>query len=463
MEQQIRFCTASDGVRIAYAAVGQGPPLVKAANWLTHLEFDWRSPVWRHMLEELSRDHQFVRYDQRGCGLSDREVDDFSVEEWVRDLETVIDSLDLDRVALLGISQGGPAAITYAVRHPDRVSQLILYGTFAQGRLARATIPGDLIKEVESLTTLTRLGWGRDNPAYRQIFTTRFIPEASPEQAKWFNDLQRVSTSPENAARLLEESVRVDVSDLPAQIRVPTLVLHARDDAIVPFEQGRELAASIPDSRFVPLDGKNHYLLEHESAWSVFLSEVRRFLGVSDAPTPARAAAAQGLVTILFTDIEGSTALTQRLGDAKAQELVRAHNAIVREALETHGGSEIKHTGDGIMASFPSVWRALESGVVIQRAVDERSRDPQLAAPDQFRVRVGLNAGEPIAEDEDLFGTAVQLAARVCAQADPDQILASNVVQELAAGKGFAFTDQGETTLKGFDKPLRLHEVRWRD
>ncbi len=281
MEQHIGFCTSSDGVHIANATVGEGPPLVKAANWLTHLEFDWRSPVWRHWLDELSRDHLFIRYDQRGCGLSDWEVDDLSSEAWIRDLETVIDSLGLDRVALLGISQGGPAAIAYAFRHPERVSHLILYGTFTQGRLARPNPSREVIEEVESLTTLTRLGWGRDNPSYRQIFTARFIPEGSPEQIDWLNDLQRISTSGANAAELVQATVHADVSDLTAQIRVPALVLHARDDAIVPFGWGRELAASIPGSRFVPLDSKNHYLLEHEPAWSVFLSEVRRFLGES--------------------------------------------------------------------------------------------------------------------------------------------------------------------------------------
>ncbi|MFQ5809340.1 MAG: adenylate/guanylate cyclase domain-containing protein, partial [Armatimonadota bacterium] len=362
-----------------------------------------------------------------------------------------------------GISQGGPAAITYAVQHPERVSHLILYGTFAQGRLARPNVPRELVEQVESLITLTRHGWGQDNPAYRQIFTTSFIPEGSPEQIEWLNNLQRVSTSGENASRLIHETVRVDVSDLPAQIRVPTLVLHARDDAIVPFGWGRELAASIPNSRFVPLDSKNHYLLEHESAWSDFLSEVRRFLGVSDTPRHPKGVPTPGLATVLFTDIEGSTALTQRLGDAKAQELVRAHNAIVREGLETHGGSEIKHTGDGIMASFPSVWRALECGVAIQRAVEERSRDPQLAASDQFRVRIGLNAGEPIAEDDDLFGTTVQLASRICSRAEAGQILVPDAVRHLAAGKGFLFSDIGEVVPKGFEEPVRLFEVRWRE
>jgi len=292
VQQTIKFCKSSDGVRIAYATVGAGPPLVKTANWLTHLEFDWRSPVWHHWVRELAREHLFVRYDQRGCGLSDREVDDLSSETWVRDLESVIESLGFDRVAILGISQGGPAAITYAVRHPERVSHLVLYGTFASGRLARPGHSKQAEDEVASLMTLTRVGWGRDNPAYREIFTARFIPEGSREHVDSLNELQRISSSGETAARLIEATVYADVTELLPQVRVPTLVLHARNDAIFPLEWGRELAASIPGSLFVPLEGKNHYLLEHEPAWEVFLSEMRGFLATSD---PGRQAYPCGL------------------------------------------------------------------------------------------------------------------------------------------------------------------------
>ena len=285
MEQQIRFCTSADGTRIAYATAGQGPPLVKAANWLSHLEFDWQSPVWRHWLEELARDHLLVRYDERGCGLSDWTVEDFSFDGWVRDLETVVDALGLDRFPLLGISQGGPVAITYAVRHPERVSHLILYGTYARG-LAKRGLTADEIEEQRAVLTLTKQGWGRDNPAYRQIFTTSFIPEASTEQMRWFNDLQRESTSPDNAVRFLREFSKIDVVDLVSEVSVPTLVLHARDDGRCPFEEGRRVAAGIADARFVPLEGRNHILLESEPAWGAFLAEIRRFLGVKSADAP---------------------------------------------------------------------------------------------------------------------------------------------------------------------------------
>jgi pimeloyl-ACP methyl ester carboxylesterase len=279
VEQEIRFCLTPDRVQIAYATVGEGFPLVKAANFLSHMEFDWRSPVWSHWLAELARDHLLVRYDERGCGLSDWAVEDFSFDAWVRDLESVVDALGLDQFVLLGISQGGPVAIEYAARHPDRVRQLILYGAYARGWAKRGSVEPKM-EEQRALITLMREGWGRDNPAYRQIFTSLFIPEATLEQMRWFNELQRMSTSPENAVRFSEAFGEIDVQDRLRQLAVPTLVLHARRDAVVPFDEGRLLAASIPGTRFVSLESGNHILLSDEPAWETFLSEVRGFLGV---------------------------------------------------------------------------------------------------------------------------------------------------------------------------------------
>ena len=264
-------------MRIAYATVGAGPLLVKAANWLSHLEFDWNSPVWRHWLAGLSERHTLVRYDERGCGLSDWDVDDFSLDIWVRDLETVVDTLGLERFPLLGISQGGPVAIAYVVRHPERVSQLILYGSYARGWWKRALSPQQR-EETEMMLTLSKLGWGRSNPAFRQVFTSMFIPDATIEQMRWFNDLQRMSTSPENAVKFLRAFYEIDVSDLAPRVTVPTVVLHACDDSWIPFAAGRKLAALIPGARFVPLESKNHILLESEPAWQRFLAEVHHFL-----------------------------------------------------------------------------------------------------------------------------------------------------------------------------------------
>ena len=458
MEQQIRFCTSSDGTRIAYATAGQGPPLVRALGWLTHLEYEWENPLWRVFIHAMSRRYLLVRHDGRGMGLSDRRVSDYSPEAQVRDLEAVVDALGLERFALWGYSQGGATSITYAVRYPERVSRLILQGSFARMGWLIDTEEGQQL--FQTALSLIRQGWSTDLPAYRQFFTSLFMPDADTEAIRQFNEMQRISASPENAAALFSAMRDTDVSELLSQVRAPTLVVHCRGDATAPFEAGRELAAAIPGARFLPLDSRNHAILPHEPAAEAVGKAVEEFLGEGEEGAAATAAPPRepgGLVTILFTDVEGSTALTQRLGDAKAQEVLRTHNRIVRDALEAHTGSEIKHTGDGIMASFSSATRALECAIAIQRAFAEHSE----SAEEPIRVRIGLNAGEPVAEEKDLFGTAVQLAARICAYAQPGEILAADVVQQLAAGKGFSFADKGEATLKGFEKPVRLHEVRW--
>jgi pimeloyl-ACP methyl ester carboxylesterase len=281
MEQNIQFCTTSDGVRLAYSTIGEGPPLVKLANWLSHLEFCWVSPVWRHWGRELSKYNFFITYDGRGTGLSDWNVKSISSETWVHDLETVVDSVGLDRFALLGMSQGGATAIEYTVRYPDKVSHLILYGAFSRG-WAKIGLPQNKIEELQTLAKLTEIGWGRDNPAYRQIFTSMFVPEATTEQMRSFNDLQRMSTSPQLAAKFWIEFGNIDVLELLPRVTVPTLVLHSRHDALIPFQLGRQLAASISGARFVPLESKNHILLENEPAWQQFIAEIHRFVGVKD-------------------------------------------------------------------------------------------------------------------------------------------------------------------------------------
>ena len=276
VRQEIRYCTTSDGVRLAYATTGHGPPLVKASNWLTHLDFEWGSPIWRHWYSALSRHHRLVRYDERGNGMSQRDVADVSFDTWIRDLETVVDAAGLDRFPLLGISRGGPIAIAYAVKHPERVTHLVLYGAFAAG-MARVGTPEQL-EARRAFTSLLRLGWGLSNPAFCKTFTCRFIPEATPEHERWFDELQRVSTSPENAARLMERDGDIDVRPLLSQVKTPTLVMHCdRDHAVVP-ERGRLLAAAIPGARYVSLPSANHLMLEDEPAWSVFLDELGLFL-----------------------------------------------------------------------------------------------------------------------------------------------------------------------------------------
>lgn len=274
--QTIRFCAADDGVRIAYATAGSGPPLVKASNWLNHLEYDWESPVWRHVFEELTQDHLLVRYDARGTGLSDWDVEDISFEAFVRDLEKVVDAVGLEKFPLLGISQGCAFSIAYAVRHPERVTHLVLYGGYARGRNFWGSE-----QEQDRNTALKSLilnGWGMENPVFRQVFTSLFIPDGTAEQAQWFNDLQRITTTPENACRIRDAGDQLNVEDLLSQIQAPTIVLHCRDDAVAPFEEGRKMAAMIPNARFVALEGKNHLLLEDDPSWPTFMDHVREFL-----------------------------------------------------------------------------------------------------------------------------------------------------------------------------------------
>lgn len=284
MEQQIRFCEASDGVRIAYGTTGEGPPLLKAANYLTHLEHDYKGPVWKHWINGLSKNHTFVRYDARGSGLSDWDVDHYSIEAWVQDLEAVVDALEIEQFPLLGISQGAAVSIAYAAKHPDKVSHLILYGGYARGRFNRDLSSKDK-QEAETLINTIRLGWGQNNPAFRQLFSTLLMPEGTEAQKNWLNELARISATPENAATMERAFYQIDVVEQAQKITTPTLILHANQDACIPFEEGRFLATTIADAHFVPLQSENHILLEHEPAWDRFLAEVNAFIGSGSEET----------------------------------------------------------------------------------------------------------------------------------------------------------------------------------
>ncbi len=282
---QIRFCTTSDGVNIAYAAGGTGRPFVKTPNWLNHLELDLKSPVWQAWIARISQHHRLLRYDARGCGLSDRETGPVSFKTNRLDLEAVVDSAGLSRFALFGASQGAAIAIEYAARHPDRVSHLILYGAYLQGALKRGALPR-AIEEAQTMLKLVELGWGRENSAFRQVFANQFIPDSTLVQLRAFDEIQRQTVSPEAAAALLASFYSVDVSDLAAEVRCPTLVLHSREDARIPFEEGRRVARAIRGAEFVPLEGRNHILLDHQAAWSQFFDEIDRFMPrhAGDAP-----------------------------------------------------------------------------------------------------------------------------------------------------------------------------------
>jgi pimeloyl-ACP methyl ester carboxylesterase len=286
---QIRFCRSSDGVQLAYAVGGSGTPLVKAPNWLNHLELDATSPVWRAWMRRMMANHTLVRYDGRGCGLSDREVATISHETLQLDLQAVVEAAKLDRFVLYGASQGAAVAVEFAARHPERVSHLVLYGGYLRGARKRGTTRA--AEEADAMLKLVELGWGRENSAFRQVFATQFIPDGKPEHLKAFDELQRRTVTPETAARLLSVLHDVDVTDYAARVQCPTLVLHSRGDARIPFEEGRKLAGAIPNAEFVPLDSQNHILLDHQSAWEMFFVEMEGFLARHGAPAATSAPA----------------------------------------------------------------------------------------------------------------------------------------------------------------------------
>lgn len=285
LRQQVRYIKASDATRLAWAEAGAGPALVKAANWLTHLEYDLDSPVWKHWIQFFADHFRFIRYDERGCGMSDLSVGTLTLDQWTEDLRSIVDAANpAGPVTLLGISQGSAACIRYAIEHPERVERMILYGGYAHGAFKRGT--PETASAYRAMVDLARVAWARDNPTFRQVFTSRFIPGGSPEQLQWFNELCLKTTVGESAAQLFEARGHVDIEHLLPQVRTPTLVLHARLDEVVPIAEGRLLASAIPGAQFVELDSRNHVLLEAEPAWGRFCEEVLAFRSASAHPDP---------------------------------------------------------------------------------------------------------------------------------------------------------------------------------
>ncbi len=340
-----------------------------------------------------------------------------------------------------GVSEGGPVAIAHAAHHPERVSHLILQGTFAHLGHSPAA---------DALIGLIAVEWGLGSAT----MTSVFMPSATKEQQDGFVRYQREAATREGAAEMLRANIETDVRSLLPQVVARTLVIHSETDKAVPFQHARQLAGAIPNASLIEYKGDHAAFAATDEINAAIID----FVAPGGTNDHAVTAVASGLLTIMFTDIEASTTMTRRLGDAGAQEVLHRHNEIIRAALRDSLGTEIKHTGDGIMASFGTASAALTCAMSMQLALAEHNeREPASSV----RVRIGLNAGEPVAEDGDLFGTAVQMAARICARAEPGQILVANVVRELAAGKPFLFADHGDVVLRGFEDPVRLYEVRW--
>lgn len=439
------FVTTRDGVRIACSQHGSGPPLVFVRGWITHLELLWSDPSFRAFFEEIGTRNRVVRFDMRGNGLSDRDVPLPDVADLATDVEAVMDGLGVETATLWGSSYGGPPAILYAADHPERVDRLIFDGTFAVGR---------------DTVTPEQHGVGRMIPALASAPEAVFAgmsyltdPEPTMRHEQRVDRMVR-SVEPVFAAHLYSLLAGIDVSEHARSILAPTLVMNRRASKAVNADAGRRLAALIPGARYVSLEGSAHNPWEGEA--EAPLREVREFLHPGEESRPTPRVARGGLAVVLFTDLVGSTDITATLGDAAAQDLLRFHNSVIRSALGGYGGREIKHTGDGIMATFGSVAAALACAIEIRDGF--ASHNASVSGPPVL-VRIGLSAGEPISEDGDMFGSSVQMASRVCSQAEPGQILVPNVVRELAAGKGFSFADRGVRELRGFPQPVHLYDV----
>jgi class 3 adenylate cyclase len=462
MKQQIRFCKSFDGTRIAYAVTGDGPPLVKSPHWLTHLEYEFRSPLWQPWIEALSREHALLRMDERGCGLSDWQVDDFSFDAYVRDLEAVVDASSFERFALFGHSQGGAIAVEYAARNPGRVTHLVLLGTYARGWFKRG-LPPKRIEELHAQLKLIEAGWGRDDPSYRQMFSSQFIPGANLELLQSFSELQRVSTSADNAARIIRSFFDIDITESAPRVRCPTLILHARGDLRAPLEEARLLGSLIPDARLVTLETSNHALLANEPAFRHFFEELRAFVPRDERADRARelselpdASAGKGdlkqrLAAIFAADVEGYSRL-MAADERSTVAALDAARAVFRSQIESHQGRVVDMAGDSVLAVFDSAAGAVTAALAVQKALQDR----------QMRFRIGVHLGDVIEKpDGTIYGDGVNIAARLQALAAAGGITVSDAVRGSVRQRVPAtFEDQGEQQVKNIADPIRTFRVQ---
>jgi class 3 adenylate cyclase len=446
----VQYVTTPDGVSIAYIVRGEGYPIIHMQGApFSHLTLEGKLVNYDRYNDAISRGRKGIRFDSRGSGLSQRGVADLSLDALTDDLIAVADRLELDRFAICGTQSGGLIALNTYRRIPERVSHIIFIDSYANGKRY-----GEL-PQVTAFLALGRTDW----ELFTETLAHSFFGWDAGQQARDYARFLRECVNQEESNRFFDALFQNDLTEVLPTVDIPTVVLHHSRSPIPDMEEARGLASRLPKTQLVVLQG---YWNDPQDDLDIVEVEVTRLL--SDVAPVAKAPAttvtpAGGLVTILFTDIEGSTALTQRLGDVRAREVLREHERITREALAQHGGSEVKTMGDGFMASFGSASGALECAITMQRAFADHNAGHETP----ISVRIGLNAGEPIAEEQDLFGTAVIAAARIAAQAQGGEVLVSNVVRELVAGRGFMFSDRGETVLRGFEDPVRIYQLRWQE
>ncbi|MCE7927532.1 MAG: adenylate/guanylate cyclase domain-containing protein [Dehalococcoidia bacterium] len=450
-EPRIRYLTSGDGVNIAYWAEGEGRTVIHMPPmpW-SHLQVEWEGERQRAWYQALIARCRLVRYDNRGSGLSDRGAENLGLQAHIGDLTALVERLGTGPVALIGVSFASPVAIAFAASHPELVSHLVLWCGFANAIDSH-------IPQLAAMGPMFETDWPLATETVAHALVAGWD---APDEARHFAAMMREASDREGTSKFFSAFDTFDVTADLGRITCPVLVLQRRGARVPDPAVSRKLAAMIPGAQLTALEGES--VLPWVGNTAQLLETTADFLGLrpaETAPSAAAVATAGALRTILFTDIEGHTAMMQRLGDAEGRSILRQHERITREALREFAGSEVKTMGDGFMASFGSAQRALECAIALQRRLTEAAS----RLPFVLRIRVGLNAGEPIAEEDDLFGASVIAAARIAAHADGGEILVSNVVRELAAGKGFVFSERGETVLRGFDDPVRLFELRWQE
>jgi class 3 adenylate cyclase/pimeloyl-ACP methyl ester carboxylesterase len=451
MGRDVRYCTADDGVRIAYCVEGEGPPLLISPFFIESFALEELVPEHQHFMAELGKGRTLIRYDGRGVGLGQRHGADLSQEVVTRDIRAVVSALGLRRYSMWASTTNGPSALVHAARYPEEVSALILYATYPNIREGYPTFSPDVIG---GFADLARNNWFMASQVFADMTGRKDFPEATARIAEWY----RQSADGAEVGDLIAGSNEIDAAPLLGKITARTLVLHRLNDPTYPLELGPRLASAIPGARFVPLPGQGHAFFLGES--EIILDTVKTFLD-EDPETraitakPEAAPVDSSFRTVLFTDLVGHTEMMSRLGDERGRAVLREHEDITRNVLKQYGGTEVKTMGDGFMASFGSVTKSVECAIALQRAFAGREGEP-------LSVRVGLNAGEPIEEDGDLFGATVILASRIAAKAEGGEILVADTVRGLCSGKGFLFADRGEFVAKGFEEPVRVYQVSWR-